>query len=338
MGAGTTITERNLIVAGVSFKTTELISRSRFAFNAESCVDVYSNTPSDLSFFILSTCNRTEVYAWTTDPDRATEILRRQGQCIDDECNRSIYLKCGEEAINHFFRVASGLESQIVGDYDIISQIKTAFRGAKEAARTNGILEKMFNFALQASKDVKNSTAFSDGTLSVPYAVVKQLFGRIDINTITVAGAGETGELVVKYIRKYLPYSSIRLVNRHEERLQSIGSKYDLMQFPMTALRQSVMDSDVLVVATNASAPIVDRNHITGSSLKLVFDLSVPRNVSPDVYRMSSINVLDIDQISEGIQNNMNARLSEIPKVEHILSLYAAEFSDWMKRRETFTV
>jgi glutamyl-tRNA reductase len=332
------VTDKNLVVAGVSFKTTELHSRSRFAFNADACRYAYSDSPSDLSFFILSTCNRTEVYAWTNFVEPALEILRAQAQCSSEELNKIAYVKRGNEAVEHFFRVAAGLESQIIGDYDIISQIKTAFRGAKDQRRVNGMLEKLFNFALQASKEVKNSTAFSDGTMSVPYAVVKQMLGRNDIKTITIAGAGETGELVIKYIRSYLPYCSIRLVNRDEERLRSLASKYDVMQFQITALGQSLVDSDVLIVATNASAPIVDRAHLENSSVKLVFDLSVPRNVSTSVYKMNNIAVLDVDRISESIQTNLNARLSEVPKVERIVVEHSTAFDDWMKRRESFTV
>ena len=206
------IIEKNLVVAGVSFKTSELQSRSRFAFNAEACRYAYADAPSDLPFFILSTCNRTEVYAWTSFVEPVVEILRAQADCTSEELNKIVYINRGVEAVEHFFRVAAGLESQIVGDYEIISQIKTAFRGAKDHGKANGILEKMFNFALQASKEVKNSTSFSDGTMSVPYAVIKQMLGRNDIRTITVAGAGETGEIVVKYIRSYLPYCDIRLV------------------------------------------------------------------------------------------------------------------------------
>ena len=325
----------NIVVAGVNFKTAELLSRSRFAFNSEACRDAYAAT--NQLCFILSTCNRTEIYAWTTDVDAIKEILRYQGQCSREQLNEIVYVKKGVDAIDHFFRVAAGLESQIVGDYDIVSQIKTAFRGAKDARRANGILEKMFNFAMQASKEVKNETSFSDGTLSVPYAVVKQLMGRTDIRTITVAGAGETGELMIKYIRNYLPYCTIRLVNRDEEKLHSIGSRYDVLQFPIAALAQSLETSDVLIVTTNAETPIVDREHI-GENVKMIFDLSVPRNVSPRVYRMNTVPVLDVDAISESIHDTRNNRSSEIPKVENILARYSSQFGDWMKRRETFAI
>jgi glutamyl-tRNA reductase len=325
----------NIVVAGVSFKTTELLSRSRFAFNAEACRDAYAVT--NLPFFILSTCNRTEIYAWMTDVEAIIDILRYQGQCSREQLGEMVYVRKGSHAVDHFFRVAAGLESQIVGDYDIISQIKTAFRGAKDARRANGILEKMFNFALQASKEVKNETSFSDGTLSVPYAVVKQLMGRTDIRTITIAGAGETGELMIKYVRNYLPYCSIRLVNRDEEKLHSIGSRYDILQFPIAALGRSLVNSDALIVTTNAEIPIIDREHLS-EHVKIIFDLSVPRNVAPRVYKMNTIPVLDVDSISESIHDTRNNRLSEIPKVESILARHASEFDDWMKRRQTFAV
>ncbi len=328
---------QTIIVAGVSFKTTELLTRSRFAFNAEACRDTYNDTISDVPFFILSTCNRTEIYTWSHDADLLKEILQSQGRCSEEELDNLIYIKKGTDAINHFFRVASGLESQIVGDYEIISQIKTAFKGAKDFGRTNGILEKMYNFALQASKEVKNNTSFSDGTLSVPYAAIKQLVERNDINTVSVVGAGETGELVIKYIRDYLPLCSIRLVNRDEEKLHNIGSKYDVMQFPIAALSQSLIDADAVIVTTNASTHIVDREHIA-DSIKIVFDLSVPRNVSPRVYRMNTIQVFDVDTISESIKNTKTSRLSEIPHVEEIITYHSAAFNDWMRRREAYSI
>ena len=109
------------------------------------------------------------------------------------------------------------------------------------------------------------------------------------------------------------------------------------MQFPIAALSQSLMGSDVLIVTTNASGPIVERSHIENTPVKLIFDLSVPRNVAPSVYKMN-VTVLDVDRISETIQNNINTRLSEIPKVERIISEHSSAFDDWMKRRESFTV
>lgn len=329
--------KQNIVVAGVSFKTTELLSRSRFAFNAEACRETYTESATEDPFFILSTCNRAEIYSWCSDVAPLKEILQTQAQCSAEELEKLIYVKEETAAIDHFFRVAAGLESQIVGDYEIISQIKTAFKGAKDCGRTNGILEKMYNFALQASKEVKNTTSFSDGTLSVTYAAIKQLVGRMDVNTITVVGAGETGELVIKYIRKYLPHCSVRLVNRDEERLYTIGSKYDAMQFPITALMQSLAGSDVLIVTTNASSPIVERENIS-DSIKIIFDLSVPHNVSPRVYRMNSIQVFDVDTISLSIQGTKTARLAEIPRVEEIITNHSLAFTDWMHRRETYSV
>jgi glutamyl-tRNA reductase len=323
------VKNETLVLAGLSFKTSELSSRSRFAFNAEACRDAYANTSSDLPFFILSTCNRTEVYAWSSEVSSVAEILRSQAQCSEGELERIMYAKSGEEAIEHFFRVAAGLDSQIIGDYDIISQIKTAFRGAKESRRTNGLLEKLYNFALKASKEVKNSTSFSDGTLSVPYAVVKHLGGLADIKSVTVVGAGDTGELMIRYLRSYLPSIDIRLVNRDEEKLHSIGSLYDVMQFPIAALKQSLTGTDAVIVTTNAASPIVDKDHI-GNNIRFVFDLSVPRNVSSRVYNMPNVTVLDTDRISETIKTN-------IPKVEEIVRAASVDFANWMKRRNSFT-
>ncbi len=326
----------HLVVVGVSFKTSELTSRSRFAFNADACRVAYTSAPVNLSFFILSTCNRTEIYGWTHEARELRNILQRQAGCSEDELNRVSFEATGQAAAKHLFRVATGLESQIVGDYDIISQIKSAFRCAKAAGRVNGLLEKAYNFALQTSKEVKNKTSFSDGTLSVPYAVVKKLATISGIQKVTVVGAGETGELVIQYLRAHLPLCQIRLVNRHEDRLHHLGARYDVLQFPITALTQSLTDSDALVVTTNAPGPLVFPEHVSQSSIRLIFDLSVPRNVATSIYLAPGLTVFDTDQISETIHGNMVTRLSEVPKVEKIVATSSDEFQHWLARREQF--
>ncbi len=326
-----------LAAVGVSFKTLELSSRSRFAFNADACRVAYASAPNDLSFFILSTCNRTELYGWTHDLQPLSDILRRQGLCNEEEFARMSFSATGKQAADRLFRVAAGLESQIVGDYDIISQIKTAFQCAKAAGRVNGLLEKTYNFALQTSKEVKNQTAFSDGTLSIPYAVVKKLASIPSIQAVTVVGAGDTGELVIRYLRSHLPNCQIRLVNRHEERLHQLGARYDVLQFPIAALAQSLVDSQAVVVTTNAPSPLLFPEHLSNSDARWVFDLSVPRNVAPSVYGAPGLHVLDTDKLSETIQENMTARLAEVPKVESIVASSLSQYQAWLDRRSHFS-
>jgi glutamyl-tRNA reductase len=235
----------------------------------------------------------------------------------------------------HFFRVAAGLDSQIPGDYEIISQIKNSFTLAKQNLKTNGFMEKIFNYALQASKEIKNTTSFSDGTISVAFSVASQL-QRTDIHRVTILGAGDTGELLIKYLQKLRPDMQINLVNRDKKRLDVVADKYDVLPFPISFLSEAIMDSEALVVTTNANHALVEKHHIEGSNLKFIFDLSVPRNVDTAVYDI--MNVSDVDTVSKEINNTIENRLREIPKVEEIITQHVDEFKGWSLRRRLYSI
>ncbi len=315
-------------VAGLSYKKTDLTYRSRFAFNHDECVETYRT--NDGLFFILSTCNRTEIYGLGTNEEALKDILCKKGDCTRDV----IYIKTDDEAINHFFRVAAGLDSQIPGDYEIIAQIKSSFLLAKQHSKTNGFMEKIFNYGLQASKEIKNTTSFSDGTISVPWIVASQL-SKMELKNVTILGAGDTGELMIRYLQKLRPDVRLNLVNRDETKLKMFVGMYDVTPFPITSLQQAISDSDALVVTTNAHSPLVDANHVNNSALKMIFDLSVPRNVDAALYK--TMKVLDVDDVSKHVSATIQSRLQEVPRVEAIIEKHMEEFRKWSHRRQLHT-
>jgi glutamyl-tRNA reductase len=320
-------------VVGLSYKKSDLTHRSRFAFNHDECREAYKSSAGH--FFILSTCNRTEVYGFSANETVLTSLLQQKAGCTNEEFATLAYTKEDEDAILHFFRVAAGLDSQIPGDYEIIAQIKSAFMLAKEHTKTNGFMEKIFNFALQASKEIKNTTSFSNGTISVAWSVASQL-AKENVRRVTVLGAGDTGELVIRYLQKLRPELQISLVNRDKTKLYLIASTYDVIPFPIEMLGDAIASSDALVVTTNASGPLVDLTHTEGSPLKVIFDLSVPRNVHDDVYQ--SMNVLDVDSVSSQINTTIENRLREIPMVESIITKHIEEFKNWSLRRQLYSI
>lgn len=325
-------------VVGLSFKKTDLTHRNAFAFNTQQCTEIYQQSDSDClkEFFILSTCNRTEIYGFAPCEYLLTGLLQQHAGC-SREALKDAYIKEGSAAAQHFFEVASGLDSQIIGDYEIISQIKSSFQLAKQYNRTNGYLEKLFNFSLQASKEVKNTTSFSDGTLSVSFAVVQQLIMRPDVKTVTVLGAGDTGELTIKYIRKFLPALTINLVNRDVHKLEAVSSRYETSAFSLSDLAKALEHSDALIVTTNAEQPVVYLNDLKNSTVSVIYDVSVPQNVAREVYE-SDIMVLDIDTISERINTTVDTRLAEVPKVQSIIRKYTLQFNEWSFRNQYFSV
>jgi glutamyl-tRNA reductase len=327
-------------VVGLSFKKTDLTQRSKFAFNAQQCAEIYSQVHSDCldHFFILSTCNRTEVYGFAPCEYVLTGLLQQSANDSASSLKDLFYIKEGTEAVKHFFEVASGLDSQIPGDYEIISQIKSSFQLAKQHNRANGYLEKLFNFSLQASKEVKNTTSFSDGTLSVSFAVVQQLTEKQELKEISVLGAGETGELTIKYIRKFLPEVKINLINRDAEKRNHLAEKYDLKAFALNDLASAIRTSQALLVTTNAESPIVYNEHVKESSIQWIYDLSVPQNVAKEVYELKDIHSFDIDTISKEISATLQSRLNEIPKVEAIITDFTKQFTEWSYRHHYFSV
>lgn len=331
MGRGTFkhLMPEKFFVAGLSYKKTDLTYRSRFAFNHDESVETYRSNEG--LFFILSTCNRTELYGFATNAEALKEILCKKGDCTRDV----IYTKSDDDAVAHFFKVAAGLDSQIPGDYEIIAQIKTAFLLAKQHLKTNGFMEKIFNYALQASKEIKNTTSFSNGTISVAWSVASQI-AKSDTKKVTVLGAGDTGELIIRYIQKVRSDVHVNLVNRDTGKLSLIAAKYDVVPFPISSLDKAIFDSDALVVTTNAHSPLVLEEHVKDSTLKMIFDLSVPRNVAAEVYK--TMSVMDVDSVSKQINATIESRLQEVPRVESIIMKYIDEFKSWSQRRQLYSV
>jgi len=331
--------QNRFFVVGLSFKKTDLVQRSKYAFNAQQCAEIYSQTHSDClnHFFVLSTCNRTEIYGFAPCEYVLTGLLQQYAN-DSSSLGDALYIKEGTQAVQHFFEVASGLDSQIPGDYEIISQIKSSFQLAKNYSRTNGYLEKLYNFSLQASKEVKNTTSFSDGTLSVSYAVVQQLMEKTEVKQISILGAGETGELTLKYIRKFLPDVKINLINRDAEKRQIIADRYNATPFELSYLSNALQNSEALIVTTNAELPIVYNKHIQDSSIRFIYDLSVPQNVAAEVYALKGVVAFDIDTISKQISHTLQNRLAEVPKVEGIIENFTQQFTDWSYRHHYFSV
>jgi glutamyl-tRNA reductase len=169
----------------------------------------------------------------------------------------------------------------------------------------------------------------------VAWSVASQI-AKSDSEKISVLGAGETGELVIRYLRKLCPGLRINLVNRDVSKLYLVANKYDVLPFPLTGLHEALIDSHALVVTTNSAQPLVHAEHVAGSALKTIYDLSVPRNVAGRVYQI--INVRDVDDISAGINQTIENRLREIPRVEQIIAHHIEEFKNWSYRRQLYSI
>lgn len=333
----------SLIVAGVSFRKTTLEIRNKFALTSEHVKRIYADNtgkyPKD--FFILSTCNRTEIYCTGTTPDTLLNLLSENTSATAEEVREYAFVKTGDEAVKHLFRVAAGMDSQILGDYEIIGQLKNAFVLAKTYGCTSGYMEKLLNSALQSSRQVKSRTALSDGTTSVSYAVIqllKEAIGTQDTPmNVCLMGLGKIGTLTLKNLKHYLPQHKVTVLNRNESKAESAADQFDVDFAPFANQQDVFQNADVLIVATGAEHAIISKKDLTNSKVKLIFDLSVPSNVHPDVKEIEDLQHYNIDELSVIVNQAIEARRSEIPVAENIIAEHLNEFRQWEIRRAMYT-
>jgi glutamyl-tRNA reductase len=331
-----------LNVVGVSFRKTTLEVRNKFALTTEHIKKIYGDGsgkyPKD--FFILSTCNRTEIYSTCENPETLLNLLAENTLATTEEVNEFAFIKTGNEAIIHLFRVASGMDSQILGDYEIIGQLKNAFNLAKAHERSSGFMEKVLNSSLQASRQVKSRTALSDGTTSVSYAVIqilKDTIGNKQPLNVCLMGLGKIGTLTLKNLTHYLPQHKVTVLNRNESKAELAAEEYKVDYAPFTSQQDVLENTDVLVVATGADHAIISKKDLANGRVKMIFDLSVPSNVSPDVREVEGVQLYNIDELSKIVNQSIEARRSEVPMAEAIIAEHFEEFRQWEIRRAHYT-
>ncbi len=330
-----------LVVVGVNYRKTALEIRNKFALTTENIRHVYEDTsytkPGD--FFILSTCNRTEIYGITRQPAELLRLFTQYSHATEAEVSDYTFIKTGDEAIKHLFHVSSGLDSQILGDYEIIGQLKNAFVLSKAHHFTSGLMEKLVNAALQASRQVRNRTSISDGTTSISYAVIQllreEIKGEQALN-ICLSGLGKIGILTLKNLKHYLPQHKITLINRNELKAEMTAYEFEVGFAKLEKQNDVLKKANVLIVATGADHPIITKHEIESGDISLIFDLSVPSNVSADVKDIPGLKTYDIDGLSQIVNKTLRKREKEIPLANRIIEEHFNEFKEWEKRRKLY--
>jgi len=331
----------DLVIVGVNYHKVSLEIRNKFAFSPGTIQKVYNEANKALlnDFFILSTCNRTEIYSTSHDAQSLLRVFLDHTEVTQQEVEEHTFIKEGDLAIRHLFMVASGLDSQILGDYEIVRQIKNAFGAAKECNLVSGGLEKIVSESLKASKQIRAQTSISDGTTSVSYAVVKLLkqeAAKTSPQNICLMGLGKIGALTLKNLIHYAPDHNLTLINRDQTKAEAFAADYGV-RFATAEQHNEVLNaSDILVVATGADHPLVTREQIEGSSVKLIFDLSVPSNVSPDVKEIEGVKIYDIDELSKIVDETIENRKKQVPQAMEIIKANIEEYKEWEKRRSDF--
>ena len=330
-------------IAGINYKKSDATVRGQYAINNEQYANLISLAPQFgiHEFFVLSTCNRTEIYGFTDDAVNICELLCTQTQGTLDNFINMSYVKNGKEAIQHLFEVAAGLDSQILGDYEIIGQIKQAVKFSKQNNFIGAYLERMVNGVLQSSKMIKNTTQLSGGTVSVAFAAIqyiKENCSDIANKKILVLGTGKIGSNTCKNLVDYLGTRNITLINRTENKAIELATSLGLQSAPMSELANHISDADIIIVATNSAEPVVLANHLINNGNKLIIDLSIPYNVEAAANQLSNITLINVDELSKIKDATLQKREAEVPKAKEIIDQHIVDFLSWHAMRKNVPV
>lgn len=325
-------------VAGINYKKSDASVRGCFSVSNDQYVGLLEQAGQQQlqQLFVLSTCNRTEIYGFAENPRQLIGLICSQTQGDAALFTERCYLKRGEEALQHLFQVSAGLDSQILGDYEIVGQIKQAVKFAKERGFIGPFLERLINSVLQSSKAIKNQTQLSGGTVSVSFAAVQYIRESVPgfaDKKYVLLGTGKIGRNTCKNLVDYLGTRNVVLINRTEEKAAQLARTSGLRHAPYGQLGDEIANADVVLVATNAPQPTILKTHLEGRGGKVIIDLSVPSNVAADASALETITLVNVDELSRIKDETLQRRQAEVPKALAIIEEHLAEFLDWHQMR-----
>ena len=329
----------NFFVAGISYKKTDVATRGQFALSHIHYDKALKLAPQFGlgALFILSTCNRTEIYGFAENALQLINLLCTQTTGDAETFTQLAYCQKGDEAITHLFKVGAGLDSQILGDYEIVAQLKQAVKFAKDRNFINSFIERLVNSVLQASKSVKSDTSLSGGTISTSYAAVQyikeNLVSAAD-KRILLIGTGKIGCNTCKNLIDYLGATNITLINRTDDRAIELAAELNLHYAPIANLDLEVAAADIILAATNAGEPILLKEHLENKGEKLIIDLSIPYNVASDASLLPNVKLVNVDALSEIKDEALQRRSNEIPKALQIIAEHQVYLMDWYRMHQ----
>lgn len=333
-----------LIVVGITHKTASLDIRERFAFNEQETRALLLELCDGLlsEAMLLSTCNRTELYAVPRFPEVDAEYLTDfliSRRAMSREIGREHFFRtfaCG--AVKHFFMVAAAADSMILGESQILGQVKDAYRIAAEMGTTKTILNRLAHEAFNVAKRVKTETKFSEGAISVSYAAVelaKKIFSDLSQKNILLIGAGETAELAAKHLLEKRAHN-ISITNRTLAKAEALASELgtsNILTFDY--FKERLHEFDIIISAVGTIGELLSASEIERAMQKrrrspmLFIDLGVPRNIDKTATSLYNVFLKDIDDLQLIVQKNLDARKSELPKVEAIIIQGVVAFEQW---------
>lgn len=324
---------------GLSYKKADAEIRGSFSLDTKSKTQVLEQAQKEgiESLIVTSTCNRTEIYGFAEHPFQLIKLICQFSNGTVEDFQKVGYVYKNQEAVNHLFRVGTGLDSQILGDFEIISQIKAGFNESKAMKLVNTYMDRLINAVIQASKKIKNETEISTGATSVSFASVQYIIKNVpDIGqkNILLFGTGKIGRNTCENLVKHTKNEHITLINRTKDKAEKLAGKLNLIVKDYSELQLELQKADVVVVATGAQNPTIDKAILNLKKPVLILDLSIPKNVHENVKDLPGVTLVHMDHLSQMTDETLERRKQHIPAAEAIIEEIKEEFIAWTKDRK----
>ena len=338
----------HLLLLGVSHRTAPIELRERLDFSSRdvgAAVESLAAHCSAAESVVLSTCNRSEIYVAGDDPTRARDelvaFLSDYHQLSSEAFRPHLFAHDDHAAARHLFRVASGLDSLVVGEPQILGQVKNAFQVASERRCTGPLLNKTFHWAFGVGKRVRSETALGEGAVSVSFAAVslaRKIFGRLVGRRVLVVGAGEISALTAQHLRSQ-GVAEIVITSRTAAHAEELAAAVGGRAVPWATLREAMGHADIVLTATGSQRPIIVRADVEmvlgrrRAEPLFIIDLAVPRDVDPAVSEIEQVFLYNVDDLQGVVQENMARRSAEITRAEAIVDEELSRFTAWQRSR-----
>jgi glutamyl-tRNA reductase len=324
---------------GLNYKKADADVRGKFNLDANTTDSLLLQAKAEGIDGILatSTCNRTELHGFAQHPFQLIKLLCENTKGSVEDFQKVAYVYKNNDAISHLFRVGTGLDSQILGDFEIISQLRSSFNQSKKHGLANPFIERLCNSVIQASKRIKNETEISSGATSVAFASVHYILKNIpeiSEKNILLFGTGKIGRNTCENLIKHTKNNHITLINRTKDKAEKIAGKFNLIVKDYGDLQAEIRKTDVLIVATGGQSPTISKELIYTKKPLLVLDLSIPKNVSNDVSDLEHVTVIHLDHLSQMTDDTLARRKQFIPHAEEIIEAVKDDFNQWLETRK----
>ncbi|MFL6281026.1 MAG: glutamyl-tRNA reductase [Vicinamibacterales bacterium] len=337
-----------LFAVGLSHRTAPVELRESVDFSRKGLAHALAELSSrgaGRELVVLSTCNRAEIYAVGDTDETADQVGRffsEYHEMPHDRVREHLYVHRGSDAARHLFRVAAGLDSLVVGEPQILGQVKAAYAIASDGQFTAALINRLFHSAFTVGKRVRSETGLGEGAVSVSYAAIalaKKIFGALKGRSVLILGAGEMAKLTGIHLHAQ-HVNQITIASRTLATAQNLAARLDGVAVAWDRIDQALSAADIVVTATGASEPVLTRARVDDAMRRrqnrplFVIDIAVPRDVDPAVGQLDQVFLYNIDDLRAIVQENLTRRGAELARAEAIVDEEVAKYAAWMQSRE----